>query len=400
MGMLETSRLSSVTIFNADFDMLYYQRTETTGYDESIAYSLLEKSKSGTNEFRSFFSGQTFKSYCAVPIMSDDQVRGMICVYEYDPAEGEIVIALRNNLFKISIGLGLLAVFLSMIYSHTFTKRITKILDAIGNVREGEYTYRIDVVGHDELAQLSDEFNSLTGRLQSTEEIRRRFVADASHELKTPLASIRLLSDSILQNPDIDKDTAREFVSDIKDESERLARTTEQLLNLTKLDNNTTTIRSDVDCCKIGERVIRALRPIAEQKNVTINSNFKNECHIMATDDELFQIIFNLGENAIKYNFNGGTVDIDIYSDMENAVISISDSGIGIPSQDLPYIFDRFYRVDKSRGREGGGSGLGLSIVKSTAERHGGEVKAEKNDVGGMKFIVSFPLYYSGSKVV
>jgi signal transduction histidine kinase len=120
----------------------------------------------------------------------------------------------------------------------------------------------------------------------------------------------------------------------------------------------------------------------------------------MATDDELFQIIFNLGENAIKYNFNGGTVDIDIYSDMENAVISISDSGIGIPSQDLPYIFDRFYRVDKSRGREGGGSGLGLSIVKSTAERHGGEVKAEKNDVGGMKFIVSFPLYYSGSKVV
>ncbi|MGM9521384.1 MAG: sensor histidine kinase [Oscillospiraceae bacterium] len=400
MNMLETSGISRITVVNADYDELYSDSTGDGGYEESVSYNLISKALLGSDEFVSYFEGGAFKSYSAAPLMTDGHIIGAVCIYEYDRNEGEILIGLRNDLLKISVALSVLAVLLSVVYSRTFTHRITKILDAIVNVREGEYTYRIDVVGHDELAQLSDEFNSLTNRLQNTEEIRRRFVADASHELKTPLAAIRLLSDSILQSSNIDSDTVKEFVSDIREESERLARTTSQLLDLTKLDNKITTVRSCVDCTEVGSRVIRSLRPIAKERSVELQCVFDPECFIMATDDELFQIIFNLTENAIKYNFKGGKVVVNICRKEKNVVISVEDTGIGIPAQDLPYIFDRFYRVDKSRDREDGGSGLGLSIVKSTAERHGGEVEAQRLEDGGMKFIVIFPLYSPGTKVV
>ncbi len=392
MSMLELRGLSSVVILNADHDELYRVGRNAEGYDENISYELLELAMEGRDEFRALFSDGAFKSYAIAPIMTDDMLNGYVCVYEYDEAEGSIIIGLQRDLMQISCGISILAVILSFIYSGTFTRRITNILDAIESVREGEYSYRINVRGHDELAKLSAEFNSLTDRLQSTEEIRRRFVADASHELKTPLAAIRLLSDSILESDNIDIETVKDFVSDIRDESERLGRTTAQLLDLTKLDNNIVTVRSSVDCSKVTERVIRALKPIAGEKNVSIISDLQDDCCILATEDELYQIVFNLIENAIKYNVDGGRVTTEVKKDNEHITIAISDTGAGIPAQDLPYIFDRFYRVDKSRGREGGGSGLGLSIVKSTAEKHGGEVEAVRLDDGGMCFTVTFPI--------
>ncbi len=399
MGLLETGRFTYIAVRSANMDMLYYQGSRDGGFDESVSTRLMEESLlEVTDKFRSYFRDGAFQSYAAVPIMAGERVIGAVCVYEYDAVEGRTLVSLRNNLRTLSIALGALAVMLSFIYSRNFTKRITRILDAIKNVREGEYTYRIDVLGHDELAQLSDEFNSLTGRLQETEQLRRRFVADASHELKTPLASIRLLSDSIIETPNIDMETTREFVSDIRDESERLSRITSQLLDLTRLDNKTTTVRTGVDCAEVGMSVIRTLRPIAGAAGVELRYDFAKGCQIMATADELFQIIFNLGENAVKYNTEKGSVDIRIFVKEGFVHITVSDTGQGIPAQDLPYIFDRFYRVDKSRDRDGGGSGLGLSIVKSTAERHGGEIQCERNERGGMCFTVRFPVYVSGGK--
>ena len=400
MSMLETGELSRVAILNMNLDELYSDSNNTAGYEESILFNMMHTATGGvSDEFESFFSDGAFRCYAAVPIVSGGSVIGAVCIYEYDEAEGAIILGLRADLIRISAALSMIAILMSLIFSRTFSSRIRKILDAIVNVREGEYTYRIDVSGHDELAQLSDEFNSLTGRLQHTEELRRRFVADASHELKTPLAAIRLLSDSILQTDNMDDETVKEFVGGIREESERLARTTGQLLDLTKLDNNTTTVRTNVDCGAVGESVVRTLRPIAEVSRVTVRTDFDPECHIMASQDELFQIIYNLAENAIKYNYEGGRVAIRIKKQGECVNILVEDTGIGIPAQDMPYIFDRFYRVDKSRGRDsGGGTGLGLSIVKSTAERHGGEVTAERIPGGGMRFIVSFPAYAAGTK--
>lgn len=397
MNMLDISTLSRITILNSDSDVLY-QDVQRSSAVEKNAEALLKDALSGNDSFLSSFSNGVFASSVAVPIVSKGQIVGTVYIYELDPNEGAIILALQSDLCKISIALALLTIIVCVLYSSTFTRRITRILKAIKNVREGEYTYRIDVKGHDELSQLSEEFNSLTTRLQTTEETRRRFVADASHELKTPLAAIRLLSDSIIQTPNIDSETVNEFVTDIRDESERLARTTAQLLDLTKLDNNISTVRSSIDCALVTERVIRTLRPISQLKNVKVNYTYDKDCCVLSTEDDVYQIIINLIENAIKYNVENGTVNVDIHCSSSNVIIKISDTGIGIPDADIPYIFDRFYRVDKSRNREIGGSGLGLSIVKSTAEKHGGEITVEKNYPCGMTFIVNFPLYSSGIK--
>lgn len=393
MRMTETGTLSRVSIMNANMDELYSVRNDVTGYDERVLFSLARDAMSEKNdEFRSFFTGGAFMSYSTVPVMKGDQVVGAVCVYEYDDAEGAIVLGLRDDMTRISIGLSAAAILVSVVLSRTMSYRLRRVLEAIKNVREGEYTYRVAVSGHDELTELSDEFNSLTDRLQKTEEIRRRFVADASHELKTPLAAIRLLSDSILETENMDENTVKEFVGGIREESERLARTTSQLLALTKLDNPSPTARVDVDCVQVSERVLQTLRPIAERANVELLSDLA-PAHIMASSDQIFQILYNLIENAIKYNRPGGEVMLTVGREGEHVTLRVEDTGIGIPEADLPYIFDRFYRVEKSRDRDEGGTGLGLSIVKSTANRHGGDVTATPRPGGGMTFTVTFPAY-------
>lgn len=393
MGMLDTGQYTYIMVLNSSYEMLYYQGSASSGYDETIALSLAERSITDSADiFDSYFTDGAFKSYAAAPIVSDGSIIAVVCVYEYDETSGAMITSLKNNMLRLSIALCVLAAAMSVIYSGTFTRGITKILKAIANVREGEYTYRINVKGNDELSQLGTEFNDLTTRLQDTEQKRRQFVADASHELKTPLASIRLLSDSIIETPNMDMDTVRDFVTDIRDESERLSRITAQLLDLTRLDNNRTTVRKAINCRKTCEKVIRSLQPIAVSSGIELESSLEDNCFIMASADDLFEVVFNLGENAIKYNIKGGSVDIRLFREGTSVLITVDDTGIGIPAQDMPYIFDRFYRVDEARDREGGGSGLGLSIVKSTVERHGGTVKCEKNGVGGMKFIVNFPV--------
>ena len=413
MGMIETGSLSRVSVMNANMDELYSVRNDVTGYDERVLFSLVRAAiAEKKDEFRSSFSDGAFKTYSSVPIISGGQVVGAVCVYEYDAAEGAIVLGIRNDMFTVSIALGIAAITscttatdaAMVVAAGLVAKRavekglagapwVKRILDGIENVREGEYTYRVAVSGHDELAQLADEFNSLTDRLQKTEEIRRRFVADASHELKTPLAAIRLLSDSILETDNMDKETVKEFVGGIREESERLGRTTQQLLALTKLDNAVNTARVEVDCCEVAGHVLGTLKPIAERAQVRVEPVLNGGARIMATADELFQILYNLVENAIKYNRPGGSVTLTVGREAENVKIVVEDTGIGIPDADLPYIFDRFYRVEKSRDRDEGGTGLGLSIVKSTAVRHGGDVTAQRRPEGGMRFTVTFPAY-------
>jgi len=244
--------------------------------------------------------------------------------------------------------------------------------------------------GSDELALLGDEFNSLTGRLRETDELRRRFVADASHELKTPLATIRLLSDSILQSDDIEPETVQEFIGDIGMEAERLSRTTGKLMTLTRLDSQIDDELTVVDMKEAVIATVRMLKPLAASSNVLLRTHLSDGCTIRATEDSLHHIIFNIIENAIKYNQPESSVYVRLEETDDLVILSVKDRGVGVPDEDLPYIFDRFYRVDKARSRDAGGSGLGLAIVKDTVRDLGGKVTAEKRISGGMTFKVEF----------
>ena len=214
---------------------------------------------------------------------------------------------------------------------------------------------------------------------------------DASHELKTPLAGIRLLSDSILQTENMDAQTVREFVGDIEQESERLARITENLLRLTRLDSGMLPEAQRVDLSSVMARVVRMLRLVAEEKQVDLSCEIRREGQTLASEDEIHEIIYNLTENAIKYNRPGGFVKLLLAGDEKDCLLTVSDNGIGIPEGDMPRIFDRFYRVDKMRSRAAGGTGLGLSIAADTARRRGGSIEVRAREGGGTVFTVRLP---------
>jgi len=343
--------------------------------------------------FYSTLAGGAFSSRACVPIYSGGEALGAVYLFEYDETQASLLADIQRNLRNISIAIGGAAVVFVFMFSRTLTRRIRGLVRAVRTVRDGDYDYRLTVRGNDELSELGREFNGLTGRLRETEEIRRRFVSDASHELKTPLASIRLLSESIGQNADMDAATMREFALDIEHEAERLQRTTEKLLSLTRLDSDAAVERGRVDVKAAAETVLHMLSPLADGTDITLIPNLSDGAYIYADCDDLYQILFNLVENAIKYNLPGGSVTVTLRRSAGRVLIYIDDTGIGIPEDDMPHIFSRFYRVDKARSREAGGSGLGLSIVRDAVLLHGGTIEVSRRNGGGTRFTLCFDSY-------
>ena len=368
---------------------------DSTGEEDLYRYALfgeISGALQGQDVSRTGFRDGAFFSRAAAPITYRSLTIGAVYLYEVDADQGALLLNIQSTLRSISLVICVLVLAMSVFFSKALTRRIGDLLRAIGIVRTGQYSHRVVMSGHDELALLADEFNGLTGRLQVTEEARRRFVSDASHELKTPLASIRLLTDSILQSPEIDPETTREFVSDIGEEADRLTRISEKLLTLTRLDAAPEPERYPVDLAHVAGKVAHMLSPLARAGQVSLNLDLARDCTVLATEDDLYQIVFNLMENAIKYNLPGGSVQVDLEKSGQQVFLRVADTGVGIPEEDMPKIFDRFYRVDKARSRAAGGTGLGLSIVRDTVKLHGGTITVAKRQPEGTVFTVVFPL--------
>ena len=352
----------------------------------------------GNDVFRCEYRDGAFRSWAVAPVVYRNMVIGAVYLHERDTEQASLLLGIQNNLRNISFMICAVALVMSVIVSGAITRRIAALLRAIRIVREGEYGHRVVIKGGDELSQLAGEFNELTGRLQTTEEVRRRFVSDASHELKTPLASIRLLTDSILQTGDMDPATVKDFVSDIGEEAERLTRISEKLLTLTRMDSAVAVAEVPVDVKRVGEKVEHMLTPLADEGEVTVETDLQEDCMVLATEDDLYQIAFNLMENAVKYNLPGGSVTVTLRGAGDLVTLTVEDTGVGIPEEDLGKVFDRFYRVDKARSRAAGGTGLGLSIVRDTVRQHGGAVTVRRRESEGTCFEVAFPRWYGEEK--
>ena len=371
--------------------VLYDTREVGSAAGYYVFYNELVQALRGYSNGYSVYQEGAFHSSAAQPVLYRNQIVGGVYVYEYDTQQAALLESLQRNLLTMSVAAAVLVLVLSMVFSRSITKRLVSLQSAIRGVREGAYNRRAVLSGHDEFAQIAGEFNDLVDRLQETEDARRQFVSDASHELKTPLAAIRLLTDSILQNENIDNGTALEFVSDIGQEAERLSRITEDLLRLTRLDSGIAETPTRVEVAPVLDRAVRMLRPVAEEKGVSVQTDVDGDAAVIATAGELHQILYNLAENAIKYNRQGGFVRVSTRLGEEFTAILVEDGGIGIPEGDLDNVFKRFYRVDKARSRAAGGTGLGLSIVSDTVSRRGGTIRAERRAEGGTRFVVTLP---------
>ena len=386
---LDISGFSRVVVTDSEGQVLYDDGANAAETEkEDISTSL-----SGKTVFRSNFSNAAFISSLAMPLSTQGTISGAVYLLEHDAERAEIILGFQNRIRAASLGIGALALVLAFLFAFLLLQRIRALVRSMRIVADGEYGYRHVVRGRDEISELGEEFNQLTQRLQSTEQQRRRFVSDASHELKTPLASIRLLADSIVQNENMDHDTVREFVTDIGSEAQRLQRTTEKLLELSRLDDDVTVVPEPVDVKQVVLDTLVPLRPLAQEKGVHLHCDLEDGCVVMATGDDMFHIVFNLTENAIKYNVPDGSVEISLRGEEKNVILTVTDTGIGIPEEDRLNIFSRFYRVDKARSREAGGSGLGLSIVHDAVRAHGGSIAVGPNQPQGSRFIVSFPCF-------
>ncbi|MFW5891409.1 MAG: ATP-binding protein, partial [bacterium] len=287
--------------------------------------------------------------------------------------------------FLIIIGLYLLTYF--------FLKPINKFYPVIENIKKGDLGQKVDIKTRDEFNLLGEAFNSMTVRLNEVDEQREAFVANVSHELKTPLASIKLLTENLLLQEDIEKKVYREFLKDINDEIDRLNNIVTELLALVDLDKNKLKLNYQLTYLNhILEKIIEQLNPLAEGKNIKLVLEEKDRIQIKIDKNKLKQAIINVVHNAIKYSEKGSVVKVSLYSDKVYATIKVSDTGYGIPKNSIPYIFNRFYRVDKARSRKTGGTGLGLSISKQIINMHHGTINVKSRVGKGTTFYIKIPL--------
>jgi len=364
-------------------------------YQAGSQYALLPEilqAMEGNDVFSCQYHDGAMQSRAATPIVSYKTTMGCVYMMEYDTEQGAMIQSLQTNVLRITLILEFVVILFTFAFANTFSRRLRQIMQSMHIIQQGDYTHKVKLGGHDELTFLGDEFNDLTERLQTSEQKRHRFVSDASHELKTPLASIKLLTDSILQN-DMDMETVREFVGDIGNEAYRLNRTTSKLLSLTKIDDRQIQDAEIIKMAPTVSRVVRMLSGIAKKNGITIETNLAQDSPVLILEDDLYQIAFNLVENGIKYNVPGGKLAVTLLREDDNALLQVRDTGMGIPKDALEHIFERFYRVDKSRSRASGGSGLGLAIVRTIVQRNRGDITVESELGKGTVFTVSFPVF-------
>lgn len=300
----------------------------------------------------------------------------------------------RRSIILI-LTIAIVIMFLAFGYSVLITRPLQRVTESIDDITAGDMDTKLDVHTYSEVERISESFNRMIDVIRQQDEAKQSFASNVSHELKTPLASMKVLSDSLLSQEGMPEELYREFLVDITHEIERMTNIINDLLTMVKLDKNTADMNIvNISINDLIEQLLKRLRPIAAERNIElIYESFRP---IMADVDEvkLSIALNNLIENAIKYNYDDGWVRVTLNADHKFFYVKIEDSGVGIPEDVQDKIFDRFYRVDKARSRDTGGTGLGLSLTRSTVLLHRGSIKLHSKEKEGSTFTVRIPLTY------
>lgn len=328
----------------------------------------------------------------SAPVISDGKIIGAVCVFETDDSQSRIYASFNTSLRRASAIIILTLLAVAFLSSLLLIVRTSALVASIKRTRNKSGSEKIPIAHKDEFLPIIREFNDIYEEFDYAQEMRRAFVSDASHELRTPLTATKLLCDSITQTSNMDAETMREFIGDIVLEVERMSHTAEKLLVLSRLDNGSSAKLAPIQISDIVRRMITAFEPIADSKSVDIKSYIEEDCSVLGDTEGANQIVGNLIDNAIKYNNEGGTLRIFLFTKGDKCVFITDDTGIGIAPEYRERVFERFYRVDKSRKHDGrGGSGLGLAIVKRNIESFGGSIEISDSVYGGARFTVTLP---------
>lgn len=327
-----------------------------------------------------------------------------------DQVIGVIQASIPTDSIEVSVGvlysqggalIGIILILLAaagVFAADRVVRPLHRISTAIESVTEG---YTDDVLHEDtftETRQISESFNKMLGRLKQLDESREEFVSNVSHELKTPMTSMKVLADSLLEQENVPVEMYQEFMGDIAKEIDRENQIITDLLSLVKMDKTGQNINiQSVNINELLEKILKRLKPIADKKNVEIVMESFRPVSGEIDETKFSLAISNLVENAIKYNHDNGWVHVSLNADHKYFYIKVEDSGIGIPEEDQAHIFERFYRVDKSHSREIGGTGLGLAIARNAVLMHRGSIRVYSTEGEGTTFTVRIPLTYVAS---
>ncbi|EJT6477416.1 sensor histidine kinase [Clostridium perfringens] len=328
------------------------------------------------------------------PLIKSGEKIGEVRVKFYGPIfymQNELVFLDIVN--KIILGIGVLLILAStimgFIISRSITRPINKLMTKAKYISKGEYDKKIEI--NTDILEINDLINSINNLSQSIKEqenIRKRLTGDISHELKTPLTNIQSHLEAMIDG--IWEPTEERLLS-VKEEAERLSSLVSDMQKLNKYDESSIKLKKDnVNISDIICFVIFQFSNLAKSKNIKIEYEKKN-INLYCDKDKITQALVNILSNAIRYSNEGSTIFIEEGLKDNKVIISIEDQGIGISEEDLKYVFERFYRADKSRTRATGGTGIGLTIVKSIVSSHGGEVKLESKLGEGSKFTIILP---------
>ncbi len=282
---------------------------------------------------------------------------------------------------------------IALVLASILTKPFERVTKAISEVKEGFTDEPVSVPDYLETEHIVDAFNQLLSRMKVLDTSRQEFVSNVSHELKTPITSVKVLADSLLAQEDVPAELYREFMVDIAEEIDREDKIINDLLSMVKMEKNVATMNvSVVDINALTEIILKRLRPIARKRDIELV--FESNRAVTAAVDEVKMtlILTNLVENAIKYNKEQGAVKVVLDADHQFFTLEVIDTGIGIPEDSLEHIYERFYRVDKSHSREIGGTGLGLAITRNAVLLHRGSIKVSSKEGEGTAFTVKIPL--------
>lgn len=304
---------------------------------------------------------------------------------------------LRQIATIIVVIVAITCVFFAILLLLHFLRPLQKISDGIAAIKEGYGDDCLQVNDYSETIQICERFNQMLGRMKVMDDSRQEFVSNVSHELKTPLTSMKVLADSINSMPDAPKELYQEFMGDITNEIERETKIINDLLSLVKMDKAAADLNvSTINVNELLEQILKRLQPIADRQKVELVLESFRPVTAEVDEVKITLAITNLVENAIKYNRNDGEgwVHVSLNADHQYFYLKVEDSGIGIPEESLEHIYERFYRVDKSHSREIGGTGLGLAITRNSILMHRGAIKVHSVLGEGTTFDVRIPLNY------
>lgn len=330
----------------------------------------------------------------AVPIMSGDKTIGAVYLNETIDDIDKTVSYVEMNMFLFSALISILVGMLSLGISFVVTSPIDDFIKVAKEISKGNYKMRLEVHGHNELAEMAEAMNLMSDELENIDETHKKFISDVSHELKTPLATIKLICDSIVDTKEPDIEMIREFLSDLSNEVDRLTRIVERLLTLTKIGSpEEQAALTPVDFNVMLNAILNRLAPNAEAKHIMLYGDFDAQqiAPILIDYDKMWEAVYNITDNAIKYTPENGSVRMELHTDGEEIAVGVADSGPGIPEEERDRVFERFYRLDDSRARETGGTGLGLAIAKEAVLLHGGRITVTESDMGGSLFTIYIP---------